>query len=165
MLFKGCQRPPPAPAERRQRPPHPTSCCPRPRPVSGQSARCVGAICGLDLQALSCPWRLVSESPDAHVSGGAIRCCRPAAWRLRAPLGAAEQQKLLAAGDAVAAAQAAASHARAGQTGREGQRPFAMLVSELRPEPRLMPAGRAQRSTGVAESAGGVPTVHLGAVA
>ncbi len=48
---------------------------------------------------------------------------------------------------------------------REGQRPFAMLASELRPEPRLMPAGRAQRSTGVAERAGGVPTVHLGAVA
>ena len=38
-------------------------------------------------------------------------------------------------------------------------------ASELRPEPRLMPAGRAQRSTGVAESAGGVPTVRLGAVA
>ena len=48
---------------------------------------------------------------------------------------------------------------------REGQRPFAMLASELRPEMRLMPAGRAQRSTGVAESAGGVPTVRLGAVA
>ena len=62
--------------------------------------------------------RLVSESPDVHVSGGAIRCFLPAAWRPHAPIRVAEQQKLLAAGDKVAAAQAAASHASAGQTGQ-----------------------------------------------
>ena len=48
---------------------------------------------------------------------------------------------------------------------RDGPRPFAMLVCELRREPRLRPAGRGKRSPGEAERAGGVPTVCLGAVA
>ena len=65
-VWRCSSRMPPAPAEQRHRPPLPTSRCPRPRYVPCQSARSVGAICGLDLQALSCPWRwrLVSESPD-----------------------------------------------------------------------------------------------------